>query len=381
MRSSLAQTSKSALHSRKLLAALSGVVAVAVVGTTLGYASLSKSVTLTLDGESKTVSALGGTVRDVLDDEGIEVGEHDVVAPALDREIADGTAITVAFARPLDLNVDGEESTHWVTATSVGAALNQLGRRFEDANLSVSRSSAIRRDGLDLEVVTAKKISLKVGAKKAAEHEVTALTVAEALDALDVKVGDDDEVKPAPDTALDEGTKITVTRVQTLRDEVKGQKVAHGTTEKKSGKLEQGTRKVVTEGEDGKRDVVYSIRKVNGKVVERKVVSAEVTKEPVDAVVKVGTKKPEADPEDNFAAGDSVWDRLAKCEAGGNWSINTGNGYYGGLQFSPSSWRAVGGSGLPHQASREEQIKRGKMLQSRGGWGQWPSCSSKLGLR
>ncbi len=173
MRSSLAQTSKSALHSRKLLAALSGVVAVAVVGTTLGYASLSKSVTLTLDGESKTVSALGGTVRDVLDDEGIEVGEHDVVAPALDREIADGTAITVAFARPLDLHVDGQESTHWVTATSVGAALNQLGRRFEDANLSVSRSSAIRRDGLDLEVVTAKKISLKVGAKKAAEHEVT----------------------------------------------------------------------------------------------------------------------------------------------------------------------------------------------------------------
>lgn len=80
-------------------------------------------------------------------------------------------------------------------------------------------------------------------------------------------------------------------------------------------------------------------------------------------------------------AGGSVWDSLAACESGGNWAINTGNGYYGGLQFSLSSWRAVGGSGLPSQASREEQILRGQMLQSRGGWGNWPACSAKLGLR
>lgn len=77
----------------------------------------------------------------------------------------------------------------------------------------------------------------------------------------------------------------------------------------------------------------------------------------------------------------SVWDRLAQCEAGGNWAINTGNGYYGGLQFTLSSWRAVGGTGYPHQASREEQIARGKMLLARQGWGAWPACTSKLGLR
>lgn len=77
----------------------------------------------------------------------------------------------------------------------------------------------------------------------------------------------------------------------------------------------------------------------------------------------------------------SVWDQLAICEAGGNWAINTGNGYYGGLQFSLGSWRAVGGSGLPSEASREEQIARGEMLKARQGWGAWPSCSAKLGLR
>ncbi|HWT55990.1 MAG TPA: transglycosylase family protein [Candidatus Microsaccharimonas sp.] len=79
-------------------------------------------------------------------------------------------------------------------------------------------------------------------------------------------------------------------------------------------------------------------------------------------------------------AGGSVWDQLAQCESGGNWAINTGNGFYGGLQFTLSSWQAVGGSGYPNQASREEQILRGQMLQARGGWGNWPACSAKLGL-
>lgn len=77
----------------------------------------------------------------------------------------------------------------------------------------------------------------------------------------------------------------------------------------------------------------------------------------------------------------SVWDQLAKCESGGNWSINTGNGFYGGLQFTLGSWHGVGGSGYPNEASREEQISRAEILLSKQGWGAWPACSSKLGLR
>lgn len=77
----------------------------------------------------------------------------------------------------------------------------------------------------------------------------------------------------------------------------------------------------------------------------------------------------------------AAWDRLAECEAWGDWSINTGNGYYGGLQFSLSSWRAVGGQGYPHENSREEQIRRGQMLWQQGGWRHWPACSLKLGYR
>lgn len=80
------------------------------------------------------------------------------------------------------------------------------------------------------------------------------------------------------------------------------------------------------------------------------------------------------------AAPDSVWDQLAQCESGGDWSINTGNGYAGGLQFSPTTWRAFGGSGSAHQASRSEQIQVAERVLAEQGWGAWPSCSSRLGL-
>ena len=75
------------------------------------------------------------------------------------------------------------------------------------------------------------------------------------------------------------------------------------------------------------------------------------------------------------------WAALAECESGGDWSINTGNGYYGGLQFSLTSWRGVGGEGYPHQAAVAEQIRRAVMLQALQGWGAWPTCSQAVGLR
>ena len=81
------------------------------------------------------------------------------------------------------------------------------------------------------------------------------------------------------------------------------------------------------------------------------------------------------------AAPESAWDKLAQCESGGNWKINTGNGYYGGIQFNASTWRAYGGSGLPHQASRAQQIAVAERTLAAQGWNAWPSCSRKMGLR
>jgi resuscitation-promoting factor RpfA len=77
----------------------------------------------------------------------------------------------------------------------------------------------------------------------------------------------------------------------------------------------------------------------------------------------------------------SAWDRLAQCESGGNWAINTGNGFSGGLQFTSGTWRAFGGTGVAHHASREEQIVVAERVLAKQGWRAWPACSRKLGLR
>ena len=80
------------------------------------------------------------------------------------------------------------------------------------------------------------------------------------------------------------------------------------------------------------------------------------------------------------AASGSTWDALAQCESGGNWAINTGNGYYGGLQFNLGTWQANGGTGNPASASRATQIAVAERVLASQGWGAWPACSAKLGL-
>jgi hypothetical protein len=81
------------------------------------------------------------------------------------------------------------------------------------------------------------------------------------------------------------------------------------------------------------------------------------------------------------AAPESAWDKLAQCESGGNWNINTGNGYHGGLQFSQSTWRAHGGTGSASKASKSQQIAVAEKVLKSQGWKAWPACSKKLGYR
>lgn len=98
-----------------------------------------------------------------------------------------------------------------------------------------------------------------------------------------------------------------------------------------------------------------------------------VTVKPGRSTVKVGSQPV-----------DAVWDRLAQCEAGGNWAINTGNGFFGGLQFTQGTWEAHGGRAYAPRAdlaTREEQITVAKRVQASQGWGAWPACTSSMGLR
>jgi resuscitation-promoting factor RpfB len=371
------------LRSRGVLIGLVTAVIVALAGTTVGYAALSKSVTVSLDGQPREVTAMGGTVGDVLSSEGIEVGNHDIVAPSLDEEVADGSRISVRFGRPLELSVDGNETTHWVTSTDVAAALGEIGSRFLGADLSTSRSAGIGRDGMALEIVTPKKLKLEIGGKKPVKRELTALTVKDALKEMHVKVEKHDIVKPALGKELDDGDHVVFTDIRIVTKRVKGETLSFDTIEREDSSMLEGKSDVLRAGDAGSRNVTYKRIFRNGELVTTKVLSQKVLEAPRDRIVAVGTKEPAPEPPAvNYASGDTVWDQLAQCESGGNWAINTGNGYYGGLQFSLSTWQAYGGSGLPSENSRETQIMIAERVRAAdgGGYSSWPACSQSLGL-
>lgn len=366
------------LGSRIALVALSSVVVLAVAGSALGYQALSTSVTVTVDGKDREVRAMGGTVAEVLESEGIEVGAHDVVAPELDETVRDGSRINVKYGRPLTLSVDGEEQTHWVTATDVADALGELGRGFEGARLSSSRSATIDRGGLALDVVTPKTIQVALAGKRPRQRTVLALTVEEALQQLGVDVEKRDETKPPLDHELQDGDRLVFTDIRVATRRVQGEAVPFETVERPDDSAYEGEETVVQEGSDGSRNVVYRLVFRNGDLTVRKVVRQRVLTKPVDEIVEVGTQEQATT---NYADGGTVWDALAQCESGGNWAINTGNGYYGGLQFNLGTWQAYGGSGLPSNASRETQIAIAtKVRDASGGYGAWPGCAASLGL-
>ena len=339
-----------------------GATTLALAGTTFGYANLSKSVTLSVDGQTSEVRTSADTVGALLKSEDIDVNTHDVVAPSLEAKVQDGTR--VAFT------IDGAEQTIWTTATTVDEALTALAVDLAGAELSTSRSSSIGREGLGIIIATEKTVVI-VDAGKKRTVTTTGQTLDDALAAAKITVDHDDKLSASPNAPLVDGAKFTFTRVD-VKSKTKKVKVDYDTTRKKTSTLNKLVRH-------------------NGELVRRTKIKSKLIKKPVNEVILVGTKtttkkkssgsSSSGSSSSSSTPSGSVWDKLAQCESGGNWSINTGNGYYGGLQFSLSTWRAYGGKGYPHQASRDEQIRIAKKLQAAAGWGSWPACSSKLGLR
>ena len=391
---------------RKIIpAVIAGATALAVGGGTFAYASLNKELTLTVDGAPRQVRTMAGTVAELLEDQNIAVAEHDVVAPGRDTQLTDGSVVAVQFGRELKVTIDGRPRSFWTTATSLSEALASLGLDTDGAKLSVSRSTGIGREGLSLDIATLKVITIDAAGKKRV-IETTGLIVADALAAAKITVDANDKLSVGKTDRLRDGASFSYTKVD-IRKVTKKKKVAYSVIRKNSETLAKGTTKVDTEGRSGVRTIVVKETLHNGKVKDRKRLSSKITTDPIAEVILVGTKVAVKEPTSSSSSdssseqsstsrssgdsggssstssttpSDSVWDRLAECESGGNWSINTGNGYYGGLQFSLSTWRAYGGTGMPHEASREEQIAVAKRVQASQGWGAWPACTEKLGI-
>ncbi len=376
MRASLTHLSRN----KTLLFGLVSAIVIALVGTTAAYATMSKTVTVSVDGKTSTVRTFGDNVGEVLAARGIETNEHDSVVPGVDAPVNDGSEIAVRLGRPLALSIDGTKRTLWTTATKVSSALDQLGVRFGSAALSVSRSATIDRSGMALELTTPKKVAVKSANDKVKRHNVPAATVGELLRKLDADVDRNDLVRPSRSAELVDGTRVVVTKIGVRTKRVPREVIPAAVTEQKDDSMMKGDSKTIREGSNGARDVTYTVRFRNGEVVKRTVVKQKTITQPVAKVVKIGTKTA---PESNLASGGTIWDRIAACESGGNWAANTGNGYYGGLQFSSSTWLGYGGgayASTANLASREQQIAIAERVQAAQGWGAWPVCSVQAGV-
>lgn len=368
-----------------------GVVGALVLGVS-GVAVMDKSVALDVDGQQSSAHAFGGTVADVLDKQGVDLGERDQVTPSLDTPVADGQEIVVRYARQLTITVDGEKKTYWTTASTVGEAMDQLGLRGEGAILSASRSKSVGRDGLAFSMATPKDVTLVVGGKKSAKT-TTGQNVSQALRGMEVTVDGNDQIKPGKWTDVTDGMTIRVDKVD-RKGTSRTVAIPFDTVVQKDSSLTVGTTKVKTEGSAGSRTNRYTVTYKNGKPVFTKRTGSTVTANPVDRVVLQGTKPkpqpkpapaPEPAPEPSApstpapkpstpspaptttkssgagldTSNAAMWDRIAQCESTGNWSINSGNGYYGGLQFDIQTWLGAGGGDFAQRAdlaSREQQI-------------------------
>jgi uncharacterized protein YabE (DUF348 family) len=392
-------TTESTTHSAKtgrnlrkpVLVGVAALVIALVAGGGIVTAA-HKNVTLTVDGQQQEVGTLAGSVEGALDSAGLTVNEHDTVAPAVDTAISDGSQIVVERGRLLTLTIDGQTKEVWTTATTVEEALAELGQNPAAYKLSADRSREIPVAGLAVSADTLYNATVSDGGVAGAAVQTSAKTVGDLLTEQGVVVGPEDAVHPGLAAALADGLVIEVTRIATttVTEEVEVPQPADQQVEDDS--LDAGTSTVTQQGAPGKDSVTYQVTTTNGQQSAKN----EASRTPITAaqatIVTVGTKQApvvrassnsgssssaasssssDTSSSSNSSAAESSpapvssgssginWDAIANCESTNNWSINTGNGYYGGLQFDSGTWLSNGGGQYAPRAdlaTREEQI-------------------------
>ena len=383
--------------SRTTVISVAAATALVVAGTAATAVGTSyRHVTVEVDGVTRDVSGFFTTAGDALHSAGVTVGDHDLVAPASNQTVASGDTVIVRTATEYDVTVDGNQTTAWSTASSISGVLSALpasaasmaaDRSYTRAEMPVAEAGQtvhVVADGTTTDVVVS------------SDEGTTAI-----LEKAGVSAGPIDRV-----TMEHNGGEATLRVSRVVRGYVSTTtEIPFETEEREDPEAEEGTEKVVQEGVAGSEVTESYQETIDGNVTVAAVLTTTRT-EPTTHIVSKGTKEKKkaeepketpASSSDSSSSGSSssgsssggsatvsgddaaIWAAIAQCESGGNPSTNTGNGYYGMYQFSLPTWQSVGGTGLPSDASAEEQTMRARMLQQRAGWGQW-GCAYKLGL-
>ncbi|MDQ0869967.1 uncharacterized protein YabE (DUF348 family) [Arthrobacter sp. V1I9] len=366
------------------------VLCALVVGL-VAFVGNNKTITLNVDGKVTSVQTFGGTVGQVVKSANVELKPADRVSPSVDATVQNGTVINVNMAKAVKVSLDGSEKTVNTTAQDVAGLVTELG--VASASLvSVPKDAQLSVAGSFVSISTPKSVSI-VADGKVDTATTTAATVGKVLEDAGLTLGAKDRTSQPANAHVVNNMVIKVSRVK-AKTAVTAEEVPFKSETKESAELLKGEKEVTQAGAAGKVEKTFKLVLVDGREASRTLVSEAVTAQPVTEIITVGTKaKPVAPaapapaaPARAASAGantgaaapammnEAMWDKIAQCEAGGNWSINTGNGYYGGLQFDIQTWLGSGGGAYAPNASlatKAQQIDIANRVYAQRGLQPW----------
>ncbi|MBT2248551.1 transglycosylase family protein [Arthrobacter sp. BHU FT2] len=359
------------------------VLCTLVVGL-VAFVGNNKTITLNVDGKVSSVQTFGGTVGQVVKGANIELKPADRVSPAVDASVQDGTVININQAKEVKVSLDGAEKTVNTTAQDVAGLVTELGVA-STSSLSVPKDAQLAVEGSYVSISTPKSVSV-VADGKVNTTTTTAATVGDVLKDAGVSIGANDRTSQPANAHVVNNMVIKVSRVENGKTAVTTEEVPFTTETTESADLLKGEKEVTQAGAAGKLEKTFKLVLVDGREASRTLVSEAVSVQPVTEKVTVGTKpKPVAQAAaapagTNTGAAapammnEAMWDKIAQCESGGNWSINTGNGYYGGLQFDIQTWIGSGGGAYAPNASlasKAQQIDIANRVYAQRGLQPW----------
>jgi resuscitation-promoting factor RpfB len=354
------------------------VVLVALVLGLVAFVGNNKTVTLNVDGKVSSVQTFGGTVGQVVKGAKVELQPSDRVSPSVDSHVQDGSVINVNLAKAVKVSLDGAERTINTTSPTVEGLVTELGVASA-SQLSVPKDAQLSVSGSFVSISTPKTVSI-VADGKATKATTTAATVAQVLSDAGISLGASDRTSQPGNAPVVGDMVIKVSRVDVSKTADTTEAVPFETLTTESAELFKGEKTVTQAGVAGTTNKSFKLILVDGREASRTLVSQTASAQPVTEKVTVGTKeKPKPAAGNTGAAApammnEAMWDKIAQCESGGNWSINSGNGYYGGLQFDVSSWLANGGGAYApnaSQASKAQQIAVANTYYAKAGLRPW----------
>jgi len=356
-----------------------------LVAGLVAFVGNNKTITLNVDGKVSSVQTFGGTVGQVVKSANVELKPADRVSPAIDASVHNGTVINVNQAKEVKVSLDGAEKTVSTTAQDVAGLVTELGVA-STSSLSVPKDAQLALAGSFVSISTPKSVSV-VADGKVNTTTTTAATVGDVLESAGLTIGANDRTSQPANAHVVNNMVIKVSRVDNGQTAKTTEDVPFETVTTENAEMLKGEKEVTQAGAAGKLEKTFKLVLVDGREASRTLVSEAVAVQPVAEKVTVGTKaKPVAQAAAAPAAGnntgaaapammnEAMWDKIAQCESTGNWSINSGNGYYGGLQFDIRTWIGAGGGAYAPNASlatKAQQIDIANRVYAQRGLQPW----------